>query len=542
MVVGMRPTETADAGIGEILAALSQPSAYPHTPDGVEVVQTHLSCVFLAGDRAYKVKKPVDLGFVDFRTRQRRQWACAEEVRLNAALAPGVYLRVGAITRAADGSLHVDGVGEPVEPVVEMRRLPAVRMLERLLDDGDVDDTLVADLAALLARFHAEAPTGPGVDEFGTPEAVSTNMRENTQQTRAFALERGQPGVRTLSPLLHRFLATRASANVAAHRALLDRRVAHGRIRDGHGDLHAGNICVLPTGIVVYDRIEFAARLRCGDVAADLAFLLMDLDARGFGDLSRLLTRCYGELTGDRELEALLPLYTAYRAAVRGKTLSFAAADPLLGAEEQEVRRRAAVRSFLLAASYDLRPCLVITCGLPAVGKSTHGHAIAASLRAVVLRSDVRRKQMAGLRPEASAAAPFETGIYQPAATRRTYAAMLEDAADAIRRGRSVVVDAAFTTAEQRRPFARLAATLGMPFVVAEVAVPEQVAAARLRSRQERPDVSDADPAVYQAMRQSFEPPTELLLSQRVTVDGQEPGEEAAAAVVDLLVAAAGEI
>jgi predicted kinase len=159
-----------------------------------------------------------------------------------------------------------------------------------------------------------------------------------------------------------------------------------------------------------------------------------------------------------------------------------------------------------------------------------------------VLRSDVRRKQMAGLRPEASAAAPFETGIYQPAATRRTYAAMLEDAADAIRRGRSVVVDAAFTTAEQRRPFARLAATLGMPFVVAEVAVPEQVAAARLRSRQERPDVSDADPAVYQAMRQSFEPPTELLLSQRVTVDGQEPGEEAAAAVVDLLVAAAGEI
>ncbi len=538
MLEGVEAHSTAGGWAGEVLEALSHPSAYPHAPADVEVIQTHVSWVFLAGDRAYKVKKPVNLGFVDFRTLPRRRWACFEEVRLNTALAPGVYQRVGAITRQADGSLRVDGPGQPVEPVLQMRRLPSDRMLERLLDTGNVDERLMGDLAVLLARFHATAPTGPGVIQHATPAAIQANLLENTQQTQPFALERGQPGVRTLSPVLHQFLATRSGQRLAALEGLLERRLHDGRIRDGHGDLHAGNICVLPTGIVIFDRIEFAARFRCGDVAADLAFLVMDLHARGFAAHARALVHHYSELTSDRDLSTVLPLYTAYRAVVRGKTLSLAAADPLIGPAQRESSRRAALRAFLLAASYDLAPSLVLTCGLPATGKSTVAQVIGTSLQALVLRSDVRRKQLTGRDPTVSAAAPFEQGIYHPDVTQRTYAALLEETSQALAQGRTVVIDASFSKAQHRRPFSNLAASAGVAFVLVHVSVPPQVAARRLAARAAQPDASDADPVVYEAMRTRLEPPDEIPGSQQVHVDGQHFPEEAAAAVVDLLVTA----
>ena len=527
--------------MAEVVHALSGPTAYPHAPAQVEVVQTHLSCVFLAGARAYKVKKPVNLGFVDFTALATRRWACQEEVRLNAALAPGVYQRVGSITREADGSLRIDGPGEPVEPVVVMRRLPADRMLDRMLDRGEVDNALVGELAGLLARFHASALTGPGVDEHGTPEAIEANVRENVEQTQRFALERGQPGIRTLSPRLHRFLATRSLAFLAARRDLLQGRVAGGRVRDGHGDMHAGNICFAPEGIIVYDRIEFAPRLRCGDVAADLAFLVMDLDARGFRGFGAFLARRYIELTGDAQITELLAFYKAYRATVRGKVLSMQAAEPLLPPSARQARRLAAMRAFHLAASYDLGPALVLVCGLPATGKSTVARAVAACFEAVVLRSDLRRKQLAGLRPTARAAAPFEAGIYDADLTDRTYAGLLHSASNALTEGRTVVVDASFTRRARRRPFLQLAASAGAPLVVVHVQVPHEVAAARLAARQDdRDEVSDADLAVYHAIRERFEPPDEVAGSHLVRVDGREPAQEATSAVIDALLALAG--
>ncbi len=526
--------------IAELIEALSAPLAYPIPPSTVEVIQTHVSCVFLAGERAYKVKKPVDLGFLDFTTAGARRSACDEEVRLNGALAPGVYLRVVPITREADGSLRVCGSGEPVEPAVEMRRLPTSRMLDRLLDTGAVDNAVIDALAVILARFHETAPTGPGVDEHGTPDAIGFNIRENAEQTERFALERGRPGLRTLSPALHGFLTSRASAGLAARRDLFERRVANGRIRDGHGDLHAGNVCVLPEGILVYDRIEFARRFRCGDVAADLAFLAMDLDARGFRGFAGYLAYRYAELAGDRELAVLLPFYKAYRAVVRGKVLSLAAGDPLLPPAEREARRLAAMRAFQLAASYGLPHALVLTCGLPATGKSTVARAVATPFEAVVLRSDVRRKRLAGLRAEERAAAPFGEGIYAPSLTERTYATLLDDAAAALAERRPVVVDASFSQAAERRPFAALAASLGVPLVVLHVDVPSAIVEERLAARAtDVHEASDADLGIYREMRDRFEPPDELPVSQGVRIDGREPGEEAAAAVVDLLVASA---
>lgn len=287
----------------ELIDALSRPTAYPHGPASVELVQTHLSLVFLAGDRVYKVKKPLDLGFVDYTTLERRRRFCDDEVRLNHRLAPGVYQGVVPITRDPDGRLRVDGDGETLEVAVEMLRLPRERMLDRLLAAGEIDNEQMNALAEMLALFHAEARTGEGVDEYGTPEAVAFNVRENFEQTEAFAAEPGSAGaagVGTITPTLHTFLRVAAERFLTSEHELLQRRLRGKRIRDGHGDLHAGNVCMTDEGIRIYDRIEFAPRFRCGDVACDLAFLAMDLDLEAIGASRTTSSAATGSPRGTR--------------------------------------------------------------------------------------------------------------------------------------------------------------------------------------------------------------------------------------------------
>ncbi len=525
--------------IDELVQGLSRADAYPHSVASVELVQTHVSLVFLAGDRAYKVKKPVDLGFLDFSTAERRRQACEDEVRLNAALAPGVYCGVVPITRETDESLKIAGSGTPVEIAVEMRRLPARRMLDRLLDAGEVDNDLVSSLAVLLARFHERAPTGVGVDEFGTPEAVAFNVRENFAQTERFTVHEGPC---TVTPRLHAFLKDRAEGFLAREHSLLERRVRMGRIRDGHGDLHAGNVCVADEGILVYDRIEFAPRFRCGDVACDLAFLTMDLDARGFRAFSSYLVRRYAEVSKDSELHALLDFYKTYRAIVRAKVNSLTAVDPGLTSEDRESRRWAAMRSFQLAASYELPPSLVLTCGLPGVGKTTAARAIAAPFEALVLRSDVQRKHLAGLAPTSHAAAAFGEGIYSRDLTEQTYRGLRTEAEVGLRKGRTVVVDATFATAAQRATFAQLADSVGAPYLIAWVAVPEDVALTRLAARAQDPrEVSDAGVGVYRRMSERFQPPFEFPASHVISVDGAARAEVVSESILDGLVGRRGQ-
>lgn len=523
------------AGVGqaELVEALRRPSAYPFPVEEVGFTQTHGAMLFFAGERVYKVKKAVDLGFFDFTTLERRRHFCEEEVRLNAALAPGIYRRVVPITRSPQGVLRIGGDGPEEEVAVEMVRLPAERMLDRLLDAGEIDNELVNELAALLARFHADAETGLGVDEHGSPDAVARNAVENFEQTRPLA---GAGGA--VSPGLHGYLEARAGRFLERERGLLERRVAEGRIRDGHGDLHAANICLLPDRIVVYDRIEFDPRYRCSDVACDLAFLAMDLDFRAFRAFSGYLVHSYAGLTGDAELGALLPFYKTYRAIVRAKVASLAAGDVALGQEAGEEKRREAMRYWHLAAAYELPAPLLLTCGLPAAGKSTAARQLAAPFEALVLRSDTRRKLLAGVPALQHAPAALDEGLYAPEMSDRTYASLLADAGRALGEGRAVVVDATFSTVRRREPFRELAAQLRAPFLVVEVTVPEEEALRRLERRaREGGDPSDADVAVYRAVRQRFEAPEELAAAERLTIDSRSGAEELAAAAIDRLVA-----
>jgi aminoglycoside phosphotransferase family enzyme len=310
--------------------ALLRPEAYPHPAHDLRLHETHISWVVLAGPHAYKVKKPVDFGFLDFSTVERRAAVCADEVRLNRRLCPDVYLGIVDVVQRR-GAYFVGGPGRPVEPAVRMRRLPEAGMLPRLLESGAVDARLAARIARRLARFHTTAATGPGVDEYGGPATGRANWGENFAQMAPF-IGRTLPAdlAEGIAAYVERFLAEQAD--------LLARRVTGGRIREGHGDLHAASICLEGRRLQLFDCLEFNPRFRCADVAAEVAFLAMDLDHYGRSDLASAFVGAYVRASGDRELPRLLDFYKCYRAYVRGKVLSLRLSEPGLSpAEESEV-------------------------------------------------------------------------------------------------------------------------------------------------------------------------------------------------------------
>jgi hypothetical protein len=524
--------------VAELERALRRPEAWGARVDLVDVLETHISLLFFAGQRVYKVKKPVDYGFLDFTTLERRKHYCEEEVRLNARLAEGVYLRVAPLFLGADGLPGLerpDAAAAPVEYAVEMRRLPAEGMLDRLLAEGQVDNAQMNALAEKLGAFHAAAATGPGVDQHGAPEAVAFNVIENFDQTRANAGPAAE--LQTVSLELHRFLEARARAFLEERRPLLEQRVRDGRIREGHGDLHAGNVCYLPRGVVVYDCLEFAERFRCGDVACDLAFLTMDLDHGGYRAFARYLTRRYGEHSGDDRLGELMPFYSAYRAIVRAKVAGLRAAGST-GAVREDARREAQ-GYFHLAASYELPPALILMCGLPAAGKTWDARAVARPFEAVVESSDIRRKLLAGLPIDAHPpSSGYDAGLYAPEMKDRVYADLLERAGQSLERGRTVVVDATFPSAARRAPFLELADRRGAPLVLVFPSVDEQETRRRMEARAaDEDEASDADLAVWQRAREVFEPPDELPPGRRIDhASGVEPDLDLAGRVIDALV------
>ncbi|MCA8957351.1 MAG: AAA family ATPase [Planctomycetes bacterium] len=514
--------------MSDLPAALRDPAAYPHRPARVEWLQTHISWLFFADHLVYKVKKPVELGFLDFRSIDARRHYCAEEVRLNAALAPGVYRRVVPI-RSDGGAVRVgEGPGETVDWAVEMERLPAEGMLDRLLDAGDLDNARMREIARVIAEFHAAAATGPGVDEHGAFAAVRQNCVDNFTETEHLA------GSAVLSERLHDFLRGRAMAFLDDRRQLFERRVLGGRIREGHGDLHAGNICLVEQRVVVYDRIEFSARFRCGDVAADLAFLLMDLDLRCFRAFSGFLQHDYVARTADHELGELVPFYKSYRAYVRAKVnaLGLAALHPIERAEAE-----ARVRGYFhLAASYEVPPALILCCGLPGSGKSYLAPFLARPFEAVLLNSDRARKRAAGQPAASHREEALGEGIYTEDRSEGVYADLLARAEALVAEGRTVVVDAGFRTRERRQPFAAMAQRVGVRLVVVHADPPESVILERLEAREAgNASASDAGIGVYRGLKDEFEPPDEFG-GDVVRFEGSVHPSVATAGVIDRLV------
>ncbi len=327
----------------EMVQALLDPGVYPEATQQVELAQTQMSFVFLTDDYVYKTKKPVNLGYLDYSTLDKRRFFCQREVELNRRLCPDAYLGVVAITRGS-GGISLDGEGETIEYAVKMRRLPQARMMNVLLAGNRVAPEMVASVAQKLAGFHREAETNAAIGTFGGRDTVIQNTEENFIQTEGYI-------GRTISPEQHRSIKGYTNDFISKNTPLFQRRVEEGRIRDCHGDLHAAHIC-FSDGICIYDCIEFNDRFRYCDVASEVAFLAMDLDHYGQADLSRHFVGAYIEQSRDKGLEELLRFYKCYRAYVRGKVEGFQLDDPHIP-EEGKARVLAIARSyFRLARSY----------------------------------------------------------------------------------------------------------------------------------------------------------------------------------------------
>ncbi len=326
-----------------LIQALLEPRAYPEPPQRVELMQTQMSYVFLADDYVYKIKKPVNFGFLDYTTLENRRFYCQKEVELNRRLCPDAYLGVVPVVND-NGQFRIGGGGETEEYAVKMRRLPQKAMMDALLAAGKVTPEMLAGVAAKLAEFHQKAATGGDINNFGGIDTVNQNTDENFTQTEKY--------IGTTIPRdTYQRIKAYTEGFIESNTPLFQKRVNDGRVRDCHGDLHAAHICFFK-GICIYDCIEFNDRFRYCDVASEVAFLAMDLDHYGRADLSDSFVAAYVEKSHDEELKRLLGFYKCYRAYVRGKVGSFQYDDPYISAGEKEKVLAIARSYFELAESY----------------------------------------------------------------------------------------------------------------------------------------------------------------------------------------------
>ncbi len=504
-----------------LVEQLSDPAFYPEPTTAVEVIQTHISYLFLTDRYAYKVKKPVNFGFLDYTTLERRRAMCEREVELNSRLCPGTYLGVVELRESA-GVLAIDGPGETVEVAVRMLRLPHDRMLRQVLARGEGHDALFERIAVTVADFHRRAAAAPPAAALKGFDGVKFNCDENFAQTAKY--------VDTLVPrATFEFIKNSTALFLGRRAALFARRVAEGRIVDGHGDLHLDSICATDP-VCIFDCIEFNERFRIQDAAEEVAFLAMDLEFHGHAPFGRVFVDAYVTATGDTELTELLAFYKAYRAYVRAKVNSFSADDPHIPTAAQAASRATARRYYELAAHF-AGACnprrLLVTCGLTGSGKSTLARTLAERYALQLVRSDVVRKELLGIAPQERRWLPFDQGEYAPEMTDRTYVEMLARAETLLAAGHSVVLDGCFIRRSQRAGAHALARHLGVGFLLLECRTSEEVIRERLERRaRKNGTVSDGRWEIYNGQLAEFEPPDEITGDERVVLDRSKPVDE----------------
>ncbi len=504
-----------------LVEAMSRADFYPVRPEKVELVQTHISFVFIAGDLVYKVKKAVDFGFLDFTTFEKRKFFCEEELRLNRRLAPETYLEVTTIGEDRGRNLRLGG-GRPVEYAVVMKKLPLERMLKKLLAEGKAGIGDMDAIARKVADFHRKAETGGEIDEIGGIDTIRHNHDENFEQTVKY-IGLTIPGVR------YDFLRDYVNRFLERQRPLLEKRVRDHRIRDCHGDLHAEHIC-LADGIIIFDCIEFNKRFRYGDAAAEAAFLAMDLDYNGYPEHARAFVEAYVRHSGDEEVPRLLDFYRCYYATVRGKVISFRLDDPHIGSADRDAAARTAASYFDLAFSYAARPAnktLVLVSGLMGTGKSVFARALAPLLGAQIVQTDAVRKEMLRIPASEHRYEAFGQGIYSAETSRNTYEKALEIALDKLKKDRAVIIDASYKSRQERlRAFEAGRQSEADVFVI-ECTCPEDVIETRLKSRlSEGTDVSDGRWEIFQAQRGGFERIDEVPGKVHLAVDTSLDADE----------------
>lgn len=495
-----------------LLQALQNPALYPHPVERFELIETHISWVLLTGPYAYKIKKPVDFGFLNFTQLSDRAHFCREELRLNQRLTQGLYLDVLPIS-GSESAPVIGGTGEAFEYLLKMRQFPQGQLLDRLLAAGNLTSQHIRELAEQIAQFHQTTPSVPASEPFGSPAVVMEPVLQNFEQIAPFLETNADK--RQLEQLK-----AWAEDSFARLEPVLAARKAQGFVRECHGDIHLANAAVIDGQVALFDCIEFNQPFRCTDVMADIAFLVMDLQDRQQQGLANLLLSQYLELTGDYAGLAVLPFYTAYRALVRAKIALFGLAHAPDDAARGQCFTR--YRSYAnLAESYSAIPSrfVAITHGVSGVGKSTVGLTLVEQLGAIRIRSDVERKRLFG-EQDASHEGQIGSGIYNAEASSKTYAHLHGLAAQVLEAGFSPLLDATYLKQAQRQGAADVAENHAAPLLILDCQAPDEVIAQWLEERRAQgDDPSDASLEVMRAQQASREPLTSAEQQQAKFID-----------------------
>ncbi len=476
--------------------ALLDPAAWPHEVDDLRIIETHISRVYLTGDYAYKIKKPVQLDFLDYSTLEQRRRSAEDELRLNMRWAPELYIDVVPITGRPDAP-SVSGGGTPIEYAVRMRQFPQAALLSVQLDQGLLTQEDVLDLAAMIADRHASAPANDEV-RLGGHAAIRKPMDENYPYIAAW-----------LGPDEVDVFRRWTDRELARHERLLEARRRDGRIRRCHGDLHLRNLVRLEDGIVAFDCIEFSEELRTLDVISDLTFLSMDLVAGGHEALAWTLLDRYLALSGDYEGMQLYGLYHVYHCMIRAKVAAIRASER---SDDESAGREtdlADMHHYLdVARNWIEREgaALIVMHGLSGSGKTWVSSRLVGTLGAVRLRSDTERKRLHGLAENAATGSAPGEGLYGKAASAAVYTRLNALAKCLLSNGHRVVLDATFLRRHERDAARTLAAQLGVPSVIVAVEAPETELVPRLEARQDTGgDASEADREVLAFQRRRVE-------------------------------------
>ncbi len=458
-----------------------QEDFYPHPVQSpVELIQTHISYIFLTGDYAYKLKKPVNFGFLDFSTPAKRHHFTQEELRLNQPLAPDIYLEVLPIT-LVNNHYRLNGEGQVQEYLLKMRQFPQENLLINLLQKQILLPQHCQELGKILANFHQNTPTNEYITSFGTPEKIAKSINENYQHTVKY--------LDTIQPK-QQYLETKAFTDyfLTVNQNLFTRRQNQGKIRECHGDLHLKNICLYQDKIQLFDRIEFNEEFRYVDVIYDVAFTLMDLDYHQASDLGNIFLNTYLETTGDWEGVEVLPIYLTRQAYVRAKVNSLTQDDPSLSLTERANLRQAASGYYNLAWRYGQRQRgkIILMSGLSGSGKTTVAKKIAPQLQAILIRSDAVRKHLAGIALESRGGEE----IYSQQMSEQTYQRLLEIGLKLTKEGFTVILDAKYDRLRWRLEAAAAAKTAGIPLEIYHCTAPLTVLRERIKER--IGDISDA--------------------------------------------------
>lgn len=502
-----------------LIEFLSTPSSYPHSPVQIKHIQTHASDVFMAPPFVYKIKKPIDLGFLDFSTLQKRRHYCEKEIVLNRRLCSGAYIGVDEIS-LTDGTLSLGKGDQTVEYAVKMNILPEECFLQNLLKENKADETDFIRISNKLTKFYQDQKTNDEIAEYGLPEKIKIKIDENLALSKHFIEE-------TISQASYSAIKFYNDYFFVNKSDLFRMRIEQDRIKDCHGDLRLEHINFCSEDICIFDCIEFNERFRYIDIASDIAFLAMDLDFNSYYRFSKFFVSEITKSMKDHAIYDVLDFYKCYRAYVRGKVESIKALEPEVPSKERDLAHLKAESYFKLALKYALfgsGSVIIVTFGVIGSGKSTFAELLSKELSCEIVSSDIVRKKTSGIPSKERKYEEYDSGIYSKHITERTYQELFDRAEEITKNGRTVILDASFSKRTWRECLIDRANSLNTPLYFIQTHAPKDVIEQRLLKRERQGiSVSDGRLEILDRFICEFEEPLELSEKNLITIDTTKP-------------------